>query len=148
MSDGRRRSGSWPWIAAGCVVFVAGFVALRAQSPVLAAEREADAVRDLARRLGLRPASALALRAGALGIDRDAFESMALRFRQLANELGEELAAVAVFGDEAIARAWASEPGGPAVAFDRHRGEPAALPGVAFAQRRGLFAMRPSGQDE
>lgn len=148
MTGARRRFGSWPWIAAGCVAFVAGFAALRAQSTVLAAEREVDAMRELARRLGLRPASVLALRAGAIELDRAAFDARAERFRQLATELGEELAAVAVSGDEATARAWAAEPGGPAAAFDRRRGEPAALPGVAFAQRRGLFAMRPSGRDE
>lgn len=148
MSGARRRGGSWPWIVAGCVAFVAGFVALRAQSTVLAAEREVDSMRDLARRLGLRPASVLALRAGAIDLDQLAFEARAEKFRQLAAELGEELAAVAVSGDAATARAWANEPGGPSAAFERRRGEPAALPGVAFAQRRGLFAMRPSGQDE
>lgn len=148
MTEPRLRGGSWPWIVVGCVAFVAGFVALRAQSTVLAAEREVDAMREVARRLGLRPASVLALRAGAPQIDRAAFEARAERFRRLADELGEELAAIAVCGDEASARAWAAEPGGPAAAFDRHRGEPAALSGVAFVQRRDLFEMRPSGQDD
>ena len=148
MSGSRLRGGSWAWIVAGCVAFVLGFVALRAQSTVLAAEREVDAMRDVARRLGLRPASVLALRAGALDLDRAAFEARAERFARLVSDFGEELAVVAVCGDEATARAWLAEGGGAAAAFDRHRGEPAALPGVAFAQRRGLFAMRPSGQEE
>ncbi len=148
MIEPRRRGGSWPWIASGCVVFVAGFVALRSQSTILAAEREVDALRGIAKGLLLRPATVLALRAGALDLDLAAFAARCERFGALLKELDEPLAAIAVSGNEPLARAWAAEPGGPAAAFDRHRGEPDALPGVAFVQRRSLFLMRPSGRDD
>lgn len=146
----RGTKGSWPWLAAGSLVFFAGFVALRSQSSVLRAEREQDAVRALAAEVGVRPSSALALRALSLDLDAAAFAARLRRFASLRVELGgepmEPLAAVATLGSEPVARAWAAEPGGGAEAYARRRGEPEAFPGVAFEQLQKLFAMRPSGR--
>lgn len=141
-----RRFGSWPFLAVFGLVFFVGFVALRSQSPVLAAEQQAVSMRELANKMGLSPASVLALRAGSLSLDDLAFEQRAREFAKLAAQWGEEVAAVAVSGGNEVARQWASEDGGAAAAFARHRAEPAALPGVTFAQHRALFAMRPSGR--
>jgi hypothetical protein len=140
-----RPAGSWPVLVAFTVVFVLGFWLLRAQSSVLMAERQQEPVRAMALRIGVEPASALALRAASPDVDLVAFEPALVRFAELSAQWCEELAAIAIAGDEATARAWAQEDGGPKAAFARRRGEPAALPGVAFAQRKQLFAMRPSG---
>ena len=144
--------GSWPWLAAGSLVFFAGFVALRSQSSVLRAERDQDAVRALAAELGLRPSSALALRALSLDLDSAAFATLLRRFASLRAEFGgepmEPLAAVAVLGREAAARAWTAEVGGGGPAYARRRGDPDAVHGVAFEQLQKLFAMRPSGRSD
>jgi hypothetical protein len=58
-----RPAGSWPVLVAFTVVFVLGFWLLRAQSSVLMAERQQEPVRAMALRIGVEPASALALRA-------------------------------------------------------------------------------------
>lgn len=144
--------GSWPWLAAGSLVFVAGFVALRSQSSVLAAEEEQDAVRALASANGVRASSALALRALSLDMDAEAFAVLLRRFASLRAEFGgesmEPLAAIAALGDEAAARAWSADPAGAAQAYARHRVDPQAVHGVAFEQLQKLFLMRPSGRGD
>ena len=142
---GNRPAGSWPVLAAFAVVFLLGFWLLRAQSSVLMAEREQQPVRAMALAIGVEPASALALRAASPDVDLATFEQALRRFAELSAQWCEELAAIAIAGDEATARTWAQEEGGPKAAFARRRGEPAALPGVAFAQKKQMFAMRPSG---
>ncbi len=142
--------GSWPWLAAGSLVFFAGFVALRSQSSVLRAERDQDLVRSLSAEVGVRPSSALALRALSLDLEAAAFAILLRRFASLRAEFGgermEPLAAVAVLGRESAARAWVAEAGGGAEAYARRRGDPDAVHGVAFEQLQKLFAMRPSGR--
>lgn len=139
--------GSWPVLLGLGALFVGGLLALRSTSTVLAAERDAPAARALAERLGLPPASVLALRARSRERDDQAFAALVERFAQLARELGEPLAAVAVFGAEAKARAVLAAGGGdPAAAWQRGRFLPELCDGVEFLQLQQRFAARDSGR--
>ncbi len=139
--------GSWPVLLVLAGLFLTGFAALRSGSAVLRAEQQQDAMRALAARSGLPPACVLALRARSLRLDDAAFTRLVERFARLRGELGEPLAALAVFDDEAVARAALTAAGGdPVAAWQQCRSEPMALPGVWFAQLRDRFAARASGR--
>lgn len=139
--------GSWPHLLLFGGVFLAGFAGLRARSTVLAVERRAPELRELARRHGLTPAAVLALRAGAPQLDDGAFAARVAVFARLRAELGEPLAAVAVAGGEDQARAAVAAAGGDvAVAWAAFRGDPVALPGVGFELLCARFAARDSGR--
>jgi len=139
--------GSWPALLGLGALFLAGLQLLRSGSTVLAAERDAPAARALAEQHGLAPASVLALRARSLDRDDAAFAALVARFAQLAREFGEPLAAVAVFGAEAKARAALAAAGGdPAAAWQRGRFLPELCDGVEFVQLQQRFAARDSGR--
>lgn len=132
---------------AGAVVFVVGFFALRAGSPVLAAEHQLVRVRELAAEHGLPVASALALRADRLQLDEPAFAACVQRFAALARDLGEPLAAVALDGREQLARSWLAAATSTEAAWAAHRLDAEAVAGVVFEQWRARFARRASGRD-
>lgn len=133
--------------AAGVALFLAGFFALRAGSPVLAAESQLVELRELARRTGVSVASALALRALHLELDDAAFAAGLDRFAASARDLGEPMAAVALAGHETIARGWLAAASSPEVAWTAHRLDREAVAGVAFEQWRARFARRTSGRE-
>lgn len=142
--------GSWPWLALFCLVFLAGFFLLRSQSAVLAAEAEAPAMRVLAVQNGLEPASVLALRAVALELDEHEFAARVGEFARQRAVLGEPLAAVAIASPStaAVASEWVKDAGDAPAAFELHRCDPVAYPGVVFEQLRERFRARSSGRQQ
>lgn len=133
--------------ATGVALFLGGFFALRAGSPVLAAEDQLVVVREMAKRTGVSTASALALRALHLELDEAAFAKGLDRFAALARDLGEPMAAVALDGDESLARSWLAAASSPEAAWTAHRLDAGAVAGVAFEQWRARFAARASGRE-
>jgi hypothetical protein len=130
-------------LAALGIAFLGAFAFQRAQSRVLAVERQGPALRALARAQGLSPAAVFALREQTTARDDAAFAAEVAAFAALAADLGEPLAAVAVAGGEAAARrALAAAGGDPARAWAAFAASAEALPGVRFEQLRARFAAR------
>ncbi|MBL8752190.1 MAG: hypothetical protein JNK15_02725 [Planctomycetes bacterium] len=139
--------GSWPTLVLVGVAFLLAFAAMAGWSGLLALERDRAATAALAKRHGLGVADVEAVR-WALGPDGQERTAAALAaFAAAKAELGAPLAAVAVFGDPAVARAARARAADAELAWAAFQTEPAALPGHLFLQVRERFAVRAAARD-
>lgn len=135
--------GSGPVLAVLVVAFLGAFAALRGTSRFLRVEAEVGTARQLAAAHGLAAADVLALREQAADLPAAAFAERVARFARERTGLGDPLAAVAVAGQEAAARAALQRAGGdPGLAWRRFRADPAAFAGLRFLQMRARFLAR------
>jgi hypothetical protein len=147
MADVRTGRGSWPMILGLVATFVVAFVLLRSNSEFLAIEREAPALRSLAEQHGLPPASVFALREQAPDRSAAEFAAIVARFPPLVRELGEPLAAVALFGTPAAAKAARAQAVDADTAWQQARLRTESLPGVRYLLMRDRFAGRAAARN-
>lgn len=147
MTTPRAASSSWPLILGLAAAFVAAFLLLRASSDFLAIEREAPALHPLARQHDLAPATVFALREQAFALPPADFAALVARFPPLVRELGEPLAAVALFGTPEAARAARAQAADAEAAWQQVRLRPESVPGVRFLQMRDRFAGRAAARN-
>lgn len=140
--------GSWPALLLVTAAFLAAFWWLRGRSTVLAIEAELPAAEALGRAHGVPLADVFALRelVGATA-PAAAWQTAVAEFTRQRDELGPELAAVAIAGRPELARAARAAAADAASAWARFRVEPAALPGLRFVQLRARFAARAAARD-
>lgn len=136
--------GSWPPLLAAMLVFLAVFAWQRQRSTFLALEADRDVAAALAARHGLTTADVQALRELAGSADA---APLVAAFAAERGELGEPLAAVALFGDRPAATAARRQAADPAAAWARFRSDPAAVPGLRFLAMRERFAARLAARD-
>jgi hypothetical protein len=147
MADVRTGRGSWPMILGLVATFVVAFVLLRSNSEFLAIEREAPALRSLAEQHGLAPASVFALREQAPDRSAAEFAEIVARFPSLVRELGEPLAAVALFGTPSAAQAARALAVDADTAWQQARLRTDSLPGVRYLLMRDRFANRAAARN-
>jgi hypothetical protein len=147
MTTPRAASSSWPLILGLATAFVVAFMLLRANSNFLAIEREAPALHALARQHDLAPAMVFALREQAVALPPADFAALVARFPQLVRELGEPLAAVAMFGSPEAARAARAQATDAEAAWQQARLLPTSVPGVRFLLMRDRFAGRAAARN-
>lgn len=147
MTTSRAASSSWPLILGLAGAFLVAFVLLRANSDFLAVEREAPKLHALAHQHELAPATVFALREQAPAVAAADFAALVARFPELVRELGEPLAAVALFGDPAAARAARARAGDAEAAWQQARLLPESVPGVRFLLMRDRFAGRAAARN-
>lgn len=139
--------GSWPLLGAAALGFLLAFAWQRQRSEFLAIEGDAT-LAPLARRYGLDVPDVFALRT-LVGRDVSpaAWEMAVAQFAAERLRFGDGLAAVALVGDRAAAEAALAASADAAVAWQRFRSEPAAVPGLQFLALRARFAPRQAARD-
>jgi hypothetical protein len=140
--------GAWRGIVLLGTIFLAAFVVMRSQSRFLQVEREAVVLHALARNNDLDPASVFALREQAIDLSVEAFAAQASAFASLLRELGEPLAAVALFGSADFARQSRAAKPEALAAWQMVFRAPAAVAGQRFLLMRERFAARAAARNK
>lgn len=137
------KGGSAPVLALIAAGYGVAFFALRGSSNFLAVERQADALRAVASRDGIELATVLALREQAPTLPAAEFAALVAAFARLRCELGDGLAAVAVFSDATLAREVLQQHGGDReTAWQEFHCDGRAVAGLRLLQMRDRFAAR------
>lgn len=144
----RARTGSWPVLVTAAALFLVLFWLQRQRSSFLAIERERDTAAVICQLHGLPVADVLALRdlVGARA-PVSAWRDAAATFAAARGRFGDGLAAVVAAGHADAAEQALAAAGQPDAAWQRFRGEPAAVPGLRFLAIRQRFAGREPGRD-
>lgn len=146
-----RRCGSWPWLGAAVLAFLATFLAVRQRSTFLTIEARAAGAAALAATHGLAVDDVLALHDG-LGADATSarLQAATATFAAERPRCGEPLAALLALGDDGARAAVAAALGAGAsadAAWTALRVEPLALPALRFLELRRRFAARVRTRD-
>ena len=137
------RGGSWTVMLAAGVLFLLAFAWQRQRSSFLAIEAMGGELAAIARPHGIDPAAACALRAMlGVAVTNESWQSTLAAFAGLRGTLGDELAAVAVFGDRTAAHAARAAAADAAAAWHGFRSRPEAEPGLRFVVLRDRFVAR------
>lgn len=142
------RGGSWPALLAAGVLFLLAFAWQRQRSSFLAIEAMAAELMAAARPHGIDPAAAFALRAMVgVAVTDESWQATLAAWAGWRRTLGDELAAVAVFGERTAAESARAVATDAAAAWQGFRSRPEAEPGLRFVVLRERFAARrPAGQ--